>query len=98
LLHWVAVFRTAHLPSVVELAGYGLLTVFGVCSSLVLVRSVQFLSASGSRYVFQKEATKEKYFTAANEDSQIEYTEGEVTQVDPVEKEKKIEATDGYEI
>jgi hypothetical protein len=97
LLHWVAVLRTVRLPTQIEVLGYVLLTIFGLCSSKVLVQSVRFLSTRGSSYVFQKETTREKYYTTATEDSQIEDSDV-VTQVDPVEKERKIEATDGYEI
>jgi hypothetical protein len=96
LLHWVAVLRTVHLPTRAEWAGFVLLTVFGLCSSKALVQSVRYLSTRGSSYVFQKEGTKE-YYATGTEDSQIEDSDV-VTQVEPVDKERKIEATDGYEI
>jgi hypothetical protein len=89
--------RTVHLPTRFEVAGFLLLTAFGLSSSRALVQSVRYLSTRGSSYVFHKEATRDKYYTTAAEDLQIEDSDV-VTQVDPVEKERKIEATDGYEI
>ena len=98
MLHWVAVLRTVRLPTRVELLGYALLLLFGVCSSKALMQSVRYLSTRGSSYVFQKEGTKEKYYATNAEDSQAEDSDVVSQVADPVDKERKIEATDGYEI
>lgn len=67
-------------------------------SSRVLNTSVQWLARMGSSYQYQTEHKIEKYSKTAPEDSQIVDTDMDNSRIEQVDKEKKIESTDGYEI